>query len=345
MKLSIVVPFFNAQPHLERCLHSLVNQNIKYTDYEIILVDDGSTDKGIEIAKTFKDSYDNIFIYSQYNKGLGATRNRGIELAKGDYIYFIDADDYLAFNILDIILKYAEELDLELLGFNTISTKETDLFISKTRDKIHNTDILEGVDFLVKNKYHRLEAWWYLIKREYLLKTGFKFEEGKFMEDAIFTFNIFLKANRTMFLPIDVHRYVKTNDSIMNNNKQEHLLKVIEDYIALVYRFNSLANEILENNISNASEIVKNIKYKSTVSIYFMFFKIIKSKMSIQEINKILTRLKKINIYPLKGFIGEQYFHKKFKITAFIFNHKYIFYIFLYPLRLLYKFKLVNLDL
>ncbi len=345
MKLSIVVPFYNAELHLERCLRSLINQNIDINDYEIILIDDGSSDDGIKIAENFKNHHKNIFIYNQHNKGLGATRNRAIELAKGEYIYFIDADDYLAFNTLDTILKQAEMLNLELLGFNTIPTEKTDLVTSKTKDKTYGTDVLEGVDFLVKNKYHRLEAWWYIIKREYLLKTGFKFEEGKFMEDAIFTFNIFLKAKRTLFLPIDAHRYVKTSDSIMNNNKQEHLLKVIEDYISLVYRFNTLTNEITRNNVINAIEIVKSIKYKSTVSIYFMFFKIIKSKMPIKEINKILNKLRKINMYPLKGFIGEQYFHKKFRITAFIFNHKYIFYVFLYPLRLLYKFKLINLNL
>ncbi|TGV01588.1 glycosyltransferase [Flavivirga rizhaonensis] len=345
MKLSIVVPFYNAELHIERCLYSLVSQNIDHGDYEIILIDDGSLDNSIKIAEKFKNNHKNVLIHSQRNKGLGATRNKGIELAKGKYIYFIDADDYLASNTLGTILKHAEELDLELLGFNTIATEKTDLFTSKTKEKTHSADILKGVDFLVKNKYHRLEAWWYIIKREYLLETDYKFEEGKFMEDAIFTFNIFLKAKRTMFLQIDAHRYVKTNDSIMNNNKQEHLLKVIEDYISLVFRFDTLANRIEADHVLNAQEIVKSIKYKSTVSIYFMFFKIIKSKMSIKDINKILNRLKKINMYPLKGFIGEQYFHKKFKLTAFIFNHKYIFYIFLYPLRLLYKFKLINLDL
>ena len=343
MKLSVVVPFYNAEPHIERCLYSLVNQNINYTDYEIILIDDGSTDYGIKIAEDFKNSHENVFIYSQYNQGLGATRNRGIELAKGDYIYFIDADDYLAFNTLDIILKHAEELDLELLGFDTVATEKIDLFTSKTTKRVYETTVLKGVDFLVGYKYHRLEAWWYIIKRDYLLKTRFKFEEGKFMEDAIFTFNIFLNAKRTMFLPIDAHRYVKTHNSIMNNNKQEHLLKVIEDYISLVFRFNSLVSQITKNNVTNALKIIENIKFKSTVSIYFMFFKLIKSKMTINEINDILRQLKKINMYPLKNFIGEQYFHKKFKITAFIFNHKYIFYFLLYPIRALYKFKLIKL--
>ncbi|MCF7569078.1 glycosyltransferase [Sabulilitoribacter arenilitoris] len=343
MKLSIVVPFYNAESHIERCLYSLVNQNINSNDYEILLIDDGSIDNGKVVVESFIKKHSNIKLYSQSNIGLGATRNKGIKLATGDYIYFIDADDYLAFNTLDIILKHAEEFHLELLGFNTIATKKKDFFISKTIKNNYKAYVLSGVDFLVEYKYHRLEAWWYIIKRDYLLKTGFEFEEGKFMEDAIFTFNIFLKAKRSMFLPIDAHRYVTTENSIMNNNKQEHLLKVIEDYISLVFRFNSLSVEVTKNNVVNTSNIVDSINYKSTVSIYFMFFKLIKSKKTIKEINEILKQFKKIDMYPLKNFIGEQYFHKKFKITIFIFNHKYIFYILLYPLRILHKFKLINL--
>ncbi len=343
MQLTIIVPFYNAEKYLKRCITSLINQDLKADNYEIILINDGSTDNGVEVVEDFLRNNKNIFLYNQENQGLGATRNNGVKFAKGDYIYFIDADDYIAVNTLGTLLTYSKELNLELLGFNTTVTEKADLFTSNNIDKKYETNILKGTDFLVKYKYHRLEAWWYIIKRDFLLKTECKFEEGKFMEDAIFTFNIFLAANRTMFLPMDVHRYVKVQDSIMNNSEKGHLLQVIRDYVDLVFRFHSLSVEVAENKDVNSSKIVDSINYKSTVSIYFMFFRLIKSELTIKEINKILNKLKSINMYPLKNFIGEQYFHKKFKITAFIFNHKYVFFILLYPLRILYKFKLINL--
>lgn len=342
MKLSIVVPFYNAESHLERCLNSLLNQNISKSDYEIVLINDGSTDNGNQIADKFKKQYDNISVHSQKNKGLGATRNIGMQLAKGDYIYFIDADDYLAYNTLNIVLEHIVKHNLEIIGFSTLATDALDLF-SCSPQPLENLEVLSGNVFLATHKNHRLEAWWYVIKRDFLLKTNHKFEEGRFMEDAIFTFNIFLEANRTMFLPITIHRYVKSPNSIMNNDDQEHLKKIINDYISLVFRFDALATEISKKNIKNSNAIVKNIKFKSTASIYFMFFKFIRSKISIPQVHSILRDFERINIYPLTNFIGDVYSHPKIKITAFIFNRKYLFYALLYPLRMLHRFKLIKL--
>ncbi|WOD43420.1 glycosyltransferase [Hwangdonia lutea] len=342
MKLSIVVPFYNAEDHLERCLTSLTNQNLSKSDCEIILINDGSTDNGITIAEQFRNKHINIYVHCQKNKGLGASRNIGIQLAKGDYIYFIDADDYLAFNTLSIPLEYLEKNNLDILGFSTLITDKLDLF-SYQQEPIENIEVITGNDFLVKHKNNRLEAWWYILKREFLLETNLKFEEGKFMEDAVFSIKIFLEANRIMFLPITIHRYVKSPHSIMNNEDQKHLKKVVADYISLAYRFNTLINEISKKEIKNTDAIIKNIKFKSTVSIYFMFFKLIRLNISIPKIYKILRDLEKINVYPLTNFIGEVYNHPKIKVTAYVFNHKYLFFLCLYPLRIMHSLKLIKL--
>lgn len=342
MKLSIVVPFYNAENHLERCLKSITNQNIHKCDYEIILINDGSTDKGNEIAEEFKKNHSNIVVHNQKNKGLGATRNKGMQLAKGDYIYFIDADDYLAFNTLDILLQYLEKNNLEIIGFSTITTNELDLFSYK-QQPLDDITVLTGNDFLVKYKHSRLEAWWYIMKRDFLLKTNLKFEEGKFMEDAIFTLNIFLEANRVMFLPIAIHRYVKSPNSIMNNESEKHLEKVIADSISLVFRFDTLINQISKKEIKNSDIIINHIKFKSATSIYFMFFKLIKSKISISKIHKILRDFESIKIYPLANFIDVAHSPKKVKISAFVFNNKFLFYLLLYPLRFLNRFKIIKL--
>tara|TARA_R110002072_G_scaffold198352_1_gene355933 strand:+ start:142 stop:453 length:312 start_codon:yes stop_codon:yes gene_type:complete len=102
MKLSIIVPFFNADKHIDRCIYSLVNQGIDFNNYEIILINDGSTDGSKQSAENHLISHPNIILHNQENIGLVASRNEGIELAKGEYIYFIDADDYLTFNVLEV---------------------------------------------------------------------------------------------------------------------------------------------------------------------------------------------------------------------------------------------------
>ncbi|OEK08597.1 hypothetical protein A8C32_03870 [Flavivirga aquatica] len=344
MKLSIVVPCYNAEEHIGRCLNSLINQSLNQADYEIIVINDGSTDNSIKLIEEFKKPYKNVTIYSQQNKGLGAVRNKGMKLAKGDYIYFIDSDDYLAYNTLNIVLDHLIKFNLDLLGFKTNETEKLNLFSSSTKN-IPKVTVTKGVDFMLNNKQHRYEAWWYIIKNEYLQKTGFQFEEGKFLEDVIFTFRILMNAKRFAFLPIDVHRYVKNPNSIMNNESQPHLRKLIAGYVSLVHRLNNLTNDVLEIKDSEYLKIIENIKYTSSLNTYFMFYKLIRSDISIKNINKILNNLNKINAYPFKRkSIAEVYSHYKVKISAIIFNNRWLFYVLLYPIRLLYKKQLIRLP-
>ena len=91
--VSIVVPVYNVEAYLEKCLDSLVNQN--FDNYEVIIVNDGSTDKSKEIAQRYENKYSNVVLIDQKNKGLGGARNTGIEAVKGEYILFVDSDDYI----------------------------------------------------------------------------------------------------------------------------------------------------------------------------------------------------------------------------------------------------------
>ncbi|MCL6294933.1 glycosyltransferase [Jejuia spongiicola] len=343
MKLSIIVPFYNAENHIERCINSLVNQNIKERDYEIILIDDGSNDTGVMIAETFKKKHTNITIYSQHNIGLGATRNVGISLAKGDYIYFIDADDYLAYSTLNIVLNYLDIYDLELICFESSLTEKLNLFNTKTTEEIKDVKIYNGIDFLSKTKFHRITVWWYIIKRDFLIKTKLKFVEGRYMEDGPFTFSLFLQAKTVISLPLDVHRYVKVSNSIMNNDSLEHLKKMIEDYVYLIHKFNSIIVELSKKKDPKLLKVINNVKYRSQVNVYFMFYKLIKSNVSIYAINNILNNFKKIEAYPLTDFIGEEYSKRKFVITSNVFNSKFLFFILLYPLRYLYRLNIIKL--
>ncbi|MCF7560038.1 glycosyltransferase [Sabulilitoribacter multivorans] len=345
MKLSIIVPCYNVEDHIIRCLNSLVNQNLNPSDFEIIVIDDGSSDTSISLVKEFISKHKNIILYTQENRGLGAVRNRGIKLAKGEYIYFIDSDDYLAYNTMNIILESAINNDVEILGFQTILTDDLSLFKSETVNEFNETSVSTGVEYMLKSKLHRSEAWWYILKREFLIDTGHTFEEGKFMEDIVFTFRILTDAKRFLFLPIDAHRYVKNPDSIMNNESQKHLTKLIEGYISMIFRLHALAEEFKSKKQNDIQKVIHKIKYTSNLNTFFMFFKIIRSNISIKNINIILNKLKKIGAYPYnRRQVTEEYSHIKIKVIAFIFNNKFVFYTLLYPLRVLYKMKLIKLP-
>lgn len=96
VEISVVVPVYNVETYLEECLNSIINQT--FSDIEIICINDGSTDSSLDILNDYSKKDDRIKIINQENKGLGATRNKGIDLAKGKYIFFIDSDDYIELN-------------------------------------------------------------------------------------------------------------------------------------------------------------------------------------------------------------------------------------------------------
>ena len=108
MKLSVIIPLYNSGHFLSRCIGSLLNQDIDINDYEVLIINDGSTDNSLDIALEFANNHSNVFVHNKANGGVGSARNKGISLAKGEYIYFIDPDDYLAANVLHTIISEAK---------------------------------------------------------------------------------------------------------------------------------------------------------------------------------------------------------------------------------------------
>ena len=113
--VSVIIPVYNVEKYLEEALESVINQTLK--DIEIIIINDGSTDRSLEIAKGYALKDKRIKIIDQKNQGLSVARNRGIENAKGKYIYFMDSDDYIALETLEVCYKKCEEYELEMIYF------------------------------------------------------------------------------------------------------------------------------------------------------------------------------------------------------------------------------------
>lgn len=118
MELSIVVPVYNVEDYLENCIHFLHDQELENSLFEIILVNDGSTDQSLSVCKSLARQYPSVRVVDQPNKGLSAAHNRGIDSARGRYIYFIDSDDYIKSHFLQIALNE----DLCFVGFSLFST-------------------------------------------------------------------------------------------------------------------------------------------------------------------------------------------------------------------------------
>lgn len=325
MKLSIIIPVYNVEGYIFRCIESLLNQDLDTSEFEIIIIDDGSTDSSITIAKSYQSKYRNVIIFNQENKGVGAARNKGIDLAKGDYIYFIDPDDYLANNVLKTILNVVEKYNHDILTFESKTTTLSN-FSNPGQPVKQSYDIekVDGIRYIANNAFKN-EIWWYVINREFLLNTRIKFIEGRWMEDAIFTASLFLKANSMSHIPLDAHRHVEVFNSAMTSKKPKHYLNVIYDNANAAVVYKTLIGSV-KSDEKEKENCIKRLKTRQQSFVFFMMVRMLKSTIKITEIKNIIEDVEKAGAYPLVSFVGEDYSMTSYKILTKVFNNKYMYY-------------------
>jgi len=325
MRLSIIMPVYNAAKFLSICIDSLLNQDIDSADYEVLVINDGSTDSSLSIANLYSDKYTNIKVYTKTNGGVGSARNKGLSLAKGTYVYFIDPDDYLAPDVLKMLIDSAEENKLDVLTFTSKSTSDSSLYNSAPKtNNLKISAIYSGVDYIANYKYQN-EVWWYIIRRASIEETEIRFIEGRWMEDAIFTTQLFLKTNIMAHLPLDVHRHLIVEGSAMTSKEIEHYLRVIDDNRNAAIVFESLIKR-LEQKGANP-KCIKRLKTRQQSFVFFMMVRMLKSTISIAQVKKVMDELSITNAYPLNSFFGSDYNGLAYSILVKLFNRKRLFYL------------------
>lgn len=183
---------YNVELYIERCLMSCLKQDVPYGDYEIIVVNDGSPDGSLQIAERIAKDYNNITILSQPNGGLSAARNTGLSVAKGDYVWFVDSDDWIKENCLGKLLEclYHDNLDaLAICAAYHIDGKDVRRF------SFQGNEIIKGADAMLKGKCVCC-AQFTIYKREFLKNNDLLFYKGIFHEDNEFTYRAYYFLER-----------------------------------------------------------------------------------------------------------------------------------------------------
>ena len=203
--VSVIIPVYNSAPWLSECLNSVCSQTLKGT--EIICVNDGSTDNSLEILEAYQRQDNRIRIIRQKNSGLSMTRNAGIQVATGKYLYFLDSDDYIDTNALEILAKRMDEDDLQLVFFNTVAFGDDIDNIEFAKEKNANyyhreldeEAILPGPELFqqLNNKNNFLcNAGVSMIRSDLILDKGLSFHPGALHEDEAWTFSALIFASR-----------------------------------------------------------------------------------------------------------------------------------------------------
>ena len=210
--ISVIVPVYNVEDYLEKCVNSILNQT--YSNFELILIDDGSKDESGRLCDILATRDNRIVTVHKKNGGLSSARNAGLKVCKGDYITFVDSDDMIAPNALELMLKHAEEHNAEVVVSEKITPFNDNNLLPKEA-AVANHKIYDGIsatkEILCKNT--RWEAWGHLFKSS--LWNNTRFPEGLLYEDLATTPFVFSRANKVCIIDTSIYYYFLRPGSIM----------------------------------------------------------------------------------------------------------------------------------
>ena len=316
MKLSIVIPVYNTEKYLEKCLASCVNQEAKRADYEIVVVDDGTKDNAMEIARRFQDNYSNIKIYSQENFGLSAARNMGLSHCSGDYVWFVDSDDYIDKKSLSLIFNKIEE-NPDIICIQAKRSDET------TPRNIFSGNVQNGYDVLL----HSFDAWdrcvpYFIFNRQFIDNHNLRFYVGIFHEDDEFTPRAVVFAEKVCVIDRPLYYYwVKTGNTITKtvNPKKSYDNIIVAESLSNFKENNPMpanVKQVFENHISLIiNNTLDNINQsdKQTAKDFNKFLRTKKNLFSsLRKSNKMKYKLEYLLFSVFCNYVGVYNFIQNF---------------------------------
>lgn len=287
-KISIIVPVYNVEEYLSNCIYSILNQTFK--NFELILVNDGSTDNSLDICKHYKNIDDRICIIDKKNGGLSSARNAGLDIAKGDYIGFVDSDDYIHPQMYETLYKATikNNAEISLCDFKRVFTSNEDfIFYNECSDKYMTIEHLSNIESL-----HRMNqdngvvfviACNKLYKKE--LFNNLRYKEGIIHEDEYMVHKVLYAAKKINYIHEKLYFYMQRDGSIMNNRTD---INRIDYWFALSDRirlFNKIGLKRLQYRyeekylyeiFSMYPKFPKNINKKKQLLVRFDFFRLIR---------------------------------------------------------------------
>lgn len=236
INLSIIIPVYNVENYIQECLDSVLSQSLN--NCEIILVDDGSTDKSGIICDDYANKYDSISVIHQENKGLSGARNSGIKIAKGEYLMFIDSDDFI-YSKIDLKKNFSnlneDIIQYKYIYYYTDTNKLVFINDMQLYDSMTYTDILFNK---VKESRLSISAWDKIVKRSLIIDNNLYFKEGLLLEDVEWSLRLYLKANSIKSINEDIYVYRQNRKNAITNNVNKKYVDSLYSTINYWYNYN-----------------------------------------------------------------------------------------------------------
>lgn len=273
---SIVVPVYKVEEYLGRCVDSLVNQSEK--NIEIILVDDGSPDACTALCDCYAEEYENLRVLHKANGGLSDARNEGLKIATGEYVMFVDSDDYIDLNACEKLIPFTRE-KVDVIVTDAVSEgKRMNLVHSGVKENI----IYSGEQFVKESILFGnipMAAWLYVYRRTYLMENDLAFKKGIYHEDEEFTPRALLAAKSIINTGVVYYHYIIRDNSIMTRKDKR---KNANDLFETCKKLSTYYDKLSDQNFANY--------LKDTL------------------VNKYLSMFQEGRLYQY----GEEYLHKEF---------------------------------
>lgn len=316
MKLSIIIPIFNVEKYLDECISSLFAQGLDKADFEIILIDDGSTDLSLDIANKWANKYENIKVYHQENQGQAVARNLGIDKAKGDYLMFVDSDDFLYENTILEPLKYITCHDCDCIHFGMGIEQENGTILLSNVKAVQTGKAYSG-EFVALNFNLFGSVCPFIFKSDLFRSNQIKFKGGFAHEDSELCFRLFPKINKVYFCDSLVYHYRFNHNS---TDRASNLNSIRRKYNSDLLIAAELKKLIREENLSkHLKKHYRRISNSLIISHYIAYRKIhelFDSKKSYYSF------VRDLNLFPMKG----RCLSVKSTLFMYILNLKYFVY-------------------
>ena len=305
-KVSIIVPVYNAEQYIEKMLKSLLNQTLK--DIEIILINDGSQDNSLSILRNYEKKYSNIIVVNQKNGGPSVARNSGLRIAKGEFVAFVDSDDYVGENMYENLYHKAIEGDFDIVECNYMYTDGENNWQGVRDIKSDITSLKEKKKYMV-NFYPVL---WNKIYKHNKIKNIY-FTEGVFAEDVEYLYRVLPVIDKIGYINKVGYYYLQRQNSESNNYDNR-----LYDYIT---NFNNILKYYKENNFYDI--YIKEIEFCYVRYLYATFIKRVFT-FDKTEFSKALDLAIKNVKENVPKYYFNKYFYKSIKGIYLLLFNKYI---------------------
>lgn len=314
MKISVIVPVYNTEEHIQICIDTILSQT--YTDLELLLVDDGSTDKSGVICDEYANKDKRIRVFHKKNEGVSSARNLGIEEAVGDYLHFVDADDIVlkgAYEYLNSVIHEYSHPDIICFKSKKNSVKPVE---NRSVKECFYHDMHQGI----KEESFLSTVWCKVFKREFVLNSKVRFYPIMSAEDVGFVWNLMQHEGTLLVSSAVLYSYSTIPDSVVNNRELKHVRRTVEAFVILNIRLKNYSAFY-----SDCPHVIGAFTHKYHV----LFNRIISLPLKYEEIKEILHRCSAIGIRHLCK-------NKWVLIYDFLYHHPLLYYMAQIPILKLY---------